>query len=126
MSLLRNDFFGLSTVSKDALDKRLSISDNYTVNEIEEVSNRSERLFRDNFEISKEQTELFRVLASHAHVKLHPRNITSHRKYIGPIIVGLKKVLFKLVGVILKDTFNTQEMFNRYTIKTLARESSRQ
>jgi hypothetical protein len=125
MSLLRNDFFGLSKVSKDALEKRLSNSDEYTVNEISEVSNRSEKLFPNNFEISEEQTEIFRILTKFTRAELRPRNLTSHRKYFGPVIVGIKRVLFKLLGVILKDTLQSQEVFNRYAVKALAQESSK-
>ena len=124
MSLLKNDFFDLSSVSKSALDRRIDISDEYTVNEISVVSSRSERLFPTDFEISKEETENFRVLARHTKLEMSLRNITSHRKYVGPAIVFCKKIILKLVGVILKDTLIAQEIFNRHTIKILARQSS--
>lgn len=125
MSLLRNDFFNLSSTSESALLSRLANSDKYTVDEIRDVSARSERLFPRDFELSKELTEDFRILAKHTRVELTPRNLTSHRKYIGPVIVICKRILFKIVSVILKDTLAAQEIYNRHTLKLLAKEVSR-
>ena len=125
MSLLKIDFFNLSAVSQEALSRRLANSDEYTVNEIEAVSSCLERLFPPDFAISKELTETFRLLAKYTRVDLRPRNLSSHRKYIGPVIVMCKQMLFKIVGVIMKDTLNGQEIFNRHLLKALAIESSR-
>jgi len=125
MSLLKNDFFELSAVSEDALNRRLSNSDEYSAKEIEEVASFSERLFPPDFEITTELTENFRVLTRHSKVELRPKEISSHRKFVGPIIVAFKSVLFKLMGVILKDTLASQEIFNRYVVKALAKESEK-
>lgn len=125
MSLIKNDFFSLSGVSEDALLRRLANSEEYTVNEIEMVSARSERLFPHDFELSEELTEDFRVLAKHTRVELTPRNLSSHRKYIGPVIVASKRILFKLLSAILKDTLGAQEIYNRHMLKVLAKECSK-
>jgi hypothetical protein len=121
MSLIKNDFFSLSGVSEDALLRRLANSEEYTVNEIEMVKARSERLFPFDFELSEELTEDFRVLAKHTRVELTPRNLSSHRKYIGPVIVASKRILFKLLSAILKDTLGAQEIYNRHMLKVLAK-----
>jgi hypothetical protein len=120
MSLLKNDFFSLSTVVEEALRSRLRGNSSYTEVEIADVMKRSEKLFDAEKEISRSITEDFRALTKFAQVELRPRELTSHRKYIGRFIVLFKKCAFKLMSALLKDTLRSQEIFNRKVVKTLA------
>lgn len=47
-------------------------------------------------------------------------SISSHRKFIGPIIVAFKKALFSMLRVLLKPAFEKQRNFNAQVIEMLA------
>lgn len=52
-------------------------------------------------------------------VDLRPRAITSHRKFIGPIIVASKKIFFPIIKIFLKDFIRQQRDFNAATIRMM-------
>ena len=70
--------------------------------------------------ISDRQLEKLRRLCQLADVDLVPARISSHRPYIGPVIVAAKKVLFSILKVLLKDTLRKQRDFNAAVISYLA------
>lgn len=51
--------------------------------------------------------------------------ISSHRKYVGPLIVKSKRLLFSVLKVLLKPTFEKQRNFNAQLIETLVELSKR-
>jgi len=50
---------------------------------------------------------------------LRPFTITSHRKFVGPIIVGAKKLLFPIFKGFLKDFISQQKSFNAEVLSYL-------
>ncbi len=73
----------------------------------------------DGFVTSAYRLELLRRLCQIYNVDVKEREISSHRRILGPIIVGLKRVLFKLVKVLLGPTFKHQRDFNAVTVSLL-------
>ncbi len=69
---------------------------------------------------SEKDLEKLRRLCQLWDVDIRVGNISSHRKFIGPIIVAIKRVLFPLVKVLLKDFLEQQREFNAVTIGLLA------
>jgi hypothetical protein len=49
-----------------------------------------------------------------------PHQITSHRRIVGPLIVGLKKLVYPILRVLLKDLIRQQRDFNGSVIAYLA------
>ena len=70
--------------------------------------------------VSDRQLEKLRRLCQLADVDLVPARISSHRPFIGPLIVAGKKVLFSILKVLLKDTLRKQRDFNAAVISYLA------
>jgi hypothetical protein len=52
-------------------------------------------------------------------VRIRPETITSHRKIIGPVIVAVKKVLFRVVEGLLGKTIKHQRDFNAEVVALL-------
>ena len=70
--------------------------------------------------ISPAKLEKLRELCALWDVDLKPAKITSHRKFIGPLIVGVKKALFPIVRVFLKDFLRQQRSFNGAVVAALS------
>jgi hypothetical protein len=83
---------------------------------------------QDGFTTSPYRLELLRRLCQIYSVDVKEREISSHRRIVGPIIVGVKKILFKVVKALLGPTFKHQRDFNAVTVSLLidlCNESSR-
>lgn len=57
---------------------------------------------------------------------LAPRQLSSHRKFIGPLIVAAKRLAFPILKIFLKDTLRRQRDFNAQVIVTLAELAAQQ
>ena len=102
--------------AKDALNSRLKSAENYTLDEIAEISSLERKLFPQS-SIDKETTDLFRRLSALSNIKLTPsREITSHRKLIGPLIVAVKRISYPLIRVHLKRIFEALEEFCAWSV----------
>lgn len=76
---------------------------------------------RENLHISQERLEKLRRLCQLWEVELAPpREISSHRPFVGPLIVAAKKMMFPILRVFLKDTLRKQRDFNAAAIALLA------
>jgi hypothetical protein len=71
------------------------------------------------FSTSAYRLELLRRLCQIYSVDIKEREISSHRKVVGPCIVVIKKILFSLVKVLLGPTFKHQRDFNAVTVALL-------
>ena len=113
----------LSARVSEALNLRLSSARDYTSTEIQEVEELDKALFPKNFEISEEARETVRVLCSLSCCELRPaREIRSHRKFVGPLIVFVKRLTWPLVRFHLKDTFEAAQLFNSRLVSSHARQ----
>ncbi|MCB0331854.1 MAG: hypothetical protein KDD55_00075 [Bdellovibrionales bacterium] len=72
---------------------------------------------RGTLHVSDEILERLRMLCQLWSIELRPRTITSHRRYIGPVIVAFKKALYPLISFFLKDLIRQQKDFNAATIR---------
>ena len=78
----------------------------YTSEEIKDISVLDMSLFPEDFELSQESSERFRTLARLSHLELKPaRNISSHRKALGPLIVAVKRLSWPFIKAHLQDSF---------------------
>jgi hypothetical protein len=69
--------------------------------------------------VSDELLERLRRAAQIWDVSLKQRPITSHRKFIGPVIVGVKKLIFPVISFFLADTLRQQRDFNAAVLRCL-------
>lgn len=74
---------------------------------------------QNGFITSPYRLELLRRLCQIYSVDIKEREISSHRRMVGPLIVGVKKIVFKLVKVLLGPTFKHQRDFNAVTVSLL-------
>lgn len=70
-------------------------------------------------EISDERLRQLKRLSECWDVELRLGEITSHRRFIGPIIVGVKKLLFPMLKSMLSETMKQQRRFNAEVISVL-------
>lgn len=78
------------------------------------------RILQGDLRASAAQLEKLRRLCQIWDVRLRPRTISSHRKFVGPIIVTVKKLLFPIMEFLLRDAMRQQREFNATTIRLLA------
>ena len=71
-------------------------------------------------EVSDETLERLRKLCQLWDVDLKVLGISSHRKIVGPLIVGVKKMLFPVLRIFLKEFIKQQRAFNAEVISFLA------
>lgn len=112
----------MNTNELDQLFNRAKINAELRANssiEVREVAEYSNKLF--DAELPPELCKEFRLLCACAVREPKPPVIRSHRPLFGPIIVFIKKLSWRILRVLLKDTIESQQMFNRKTVRLLAR-----
>ncbi len=120
----RLDFPDLEEAIERKLARRLSDSLEYSFEEINRIRELDVRLFPPELELSEEQTNAFRAMASLSQCALKPSSVRSHRKFIGPVIVALKRITWQLVKVHLLSAFDAlQELFS-WMVYNQARQSA--
>ena len=112
--------------SKSPLEKTLSdnvaqriASGNYKARDVDYIAKFPISLTTGALTINDLQLEKLRRLCQLADVQLTPSRITSHRAFIGPVIVAVKKILFSILAVLLKETLRKQRDFNAAVIAYL-------
>lgn len=107
---------------EERLERRLADVPNYTHLEIDTVTNLDCRLFPPGFELSEEASKEFRTLCQTSQVTIpRPTMFSSHRKYLGPLIVFAKKLTWPLVQIHLKQTLTSMSEFNSQVVMQLAK-----
>lgn len=76
-------------------------------------------LAKGSFVASPERLELLRGLCQIYSAGIRGEKISSHRKVIGPVIVSVKKILFRIISALLGPTFSFQRDFNAGVIRLL-------
>lgn len=79
----------------------------------------------DASSISPQCLENLRRLSEIFEIKFEPQNISSHRRFFGPIIVFAKKILFRIFRTVLKDSFAQQTKFNAEVVSFVAQLAAR-
>ncbi len=96
---------------QDRLAKR-----QFRQDEIDYVKSASCAPIQGELRVSESELNILRRLCQAWDIELRPAKITSHRPLIGPVIVGVKRLLFPLVQVFLKDLVRQQRDFNSSAI----------
>lgn len=91
----------------------------YKQSELDHVSAIKKQLLTDK-NISAENLEKLRRLCQLWEVELYPMKISSHRRFVGPFIVGVKRLLVPILRAILGETLKVQREFNATAIGILA------
>lgn len=99
----------------NALFKRVSdcvATGDFTWDEVAYVSAVSMRAGTKDLLVTDAQLEKIRRACQLWDVDIRVRDIQSHRKYVGPIIVTFKKLLYPILKAFLKDFIRQQRSFN--------------
>lgn len=73
----------------------------------------------ENFKASAARIELLRSLCRTFNVEFKPEVTRSHRKFIGPVIAAVKRVMLPFLRALLGRTFLQQAEFNATVVKLL-------
>lgn len=74
----------------------------------------------DRLDVSDEILERLRRMCQCWNVELRSGEITSHRKFVGPLIVAGKRLVYPLLRALLRDTLREQRRFNAEALSLLA------
>jgi len=108
----------VSKAVKNSLKERFASSSDYNPEEVKTVSESKHSFFPEGFEIEREFSDEIRALCSASQFQKRKIKISSHRKYIGPVIVFVKKIIWKFLDSQLSSKFKEIEKFN--TLSTIA------
>jgi len=92
----------------------------YSVETIDFIKAYQPNIKKISFANNAELLESFRMLCSMAETDFLPKDFTSHRKFVGPIIAFAKNFVFRIFRFFLKDYLRDQRRFNSQVVKTLA------
>jgi hypothetical protein len=122
-SLIRSGIDAREEVEK-SVSKRVQkrFGEHYTAGEIDHISNLDSSMFPPGFELDETTSNTFRSLARLSHCALKPAHLRSHRKIIGPIIVAIKKLIWKLVKVHLEPAFDGLQEFCSWMVYSQAKQ----
>lgn len=74
------------------------------------------RPVKNSLDLSDIELEKLRAMCSLWSLELRPVTITSHRRFIGPLIVAAKKIAFPIIRIFMRDVLRQQSSFNAATI----------
>lgn len=124
--MIINDTYNLNSKIDGNLSARIANSSNYDANEIRIVNEFKSALFPKDFVLDLKRNEEYRILARNAQIELKPaREIKSHRKHLGKLIVFVKKLSWPLVKIHLKESVEHMRDFSSQALYTMARQEVR-
>ena len=92
----------------------------YRVEDIAYLKKMNMHVAPGQLQVSDLTLEKLRKMCQLWYIDLKPgREISSHRKLIGPMIVAAKKALFPIIRFCLKDTLKQQRDFNAAVIAAI-------
>jgi len=97
----------------------------YSLEELDHVARVDLNPIKGELYISDKRLEKLRRLCQVWDVDLRIDKITSHRKFLGPLIVAFKRLLLPVVRVLLKNFIAQQREFNAAVVSLLADLSNR-
>lgn len=110
----------------DSKAKKLYADGKITENNLRYLQQLDLSIVKSELNISDLMLERLRLNAQLFDVDLRPREISSHRKIIGPVIVAVKKMIFPVIKFFLKDFIRQQKDFNASVIATLGQLAAEQ
>ena len=118
-----SEYSGICQQVDEDMQARMAASE-YTSDEAYYVSHVDLALCKKELKISDERLEKLRHLCQLWDIDLRHKEITSHRKFVGPAIVFVKKRIYPLFRFFLKDLIHQQQRFNATAIALIADLSS--
>jgi hypothetical protein len=122
----QTDWLYVAGQADAALARRLSecvvarvTSGEMPADEQSRVSKTSTAVARGSFVVSSDRLELLRGLCQIYSAGIRAEKITSHRKFLGPVIVFTKRALFRVMSSLLGPSFRFQRDFNAGVIRLL-------
>lgn len=109
-----------------ASSKARMLEKGYTDVDIEYIQKLKLKLIDGGLDISEKDLEKLSLLCKLWDVELKPSQISSHRPVLGHAIVALKKLIFPIIRVMLKDSFKQQRDFNAAAVSMMAEILNRQ
>lgn len=107
----------------DKLKARCVGNAEYTADEVEKVSHLTKKLFRGDTPMPIEVEEQFRRLCRFTEMGLPVQfSISSHRKFVGPVIVFMKRCLLALLRPVLADTMTSIRSFCELSVMEMAQQ----
>lgn len=119
LSVGGKDDDNLASHLEDAVSAKQK-SGEYTAEDVKYVQKLSLALAKGELRVSDESLEGLRRLCQLWDVDIKVYSISSHRKIIGPVIVAVKKLVFPILRVLMKEFINQQRTFNAEVIAFLA------
>ncbi len=126
---MQNEAFKISICGEDSpdmaemvsilADRRMKEKD-FNEGDVDYIRKLKLKLLDGGLDIEEKDLEKLRTLCKLWDVELKPSIITSHRPLIGHLIVTLKKLIFPVIRVLLKDSFKQQRDFNAAAVSMLA------
>lgn len=106
-------------LSSSELEKKLServrarlSSGDFGPEKIEYITDVDFNVTKGSLKLGKRKLELLRSLCQLWDIDFLPAKISSHRPFIGPLIVSVKKAIYPIIKVLLKDLIHQQRSFN--------------
>ncbi|MCB0338505.1 MAG: hypothetical protein KDD53_02825, partial [Bdellovibrionales bacterium] len=99
----------------ERVSKRIE-SNEFTQKDVDYIASLKRPLLNETANFDPRSLEKLRTLCQLWDLRIRPVNITSHRKIIGPVIVGVKKALYPIIRILLRDVINQQRDFNAAAI----------
>ena len=115
------DQYRLEERVQQAFAERLDAEPDYNLQEIDKVCSVDRRLFPEGYDPEFQTFENVRVLCRLSQFELQEaKEISSHRKLLGPVIVLLKKLTWPFIKIHLKGSYDGQSEFNAMMVEVLA------
>lgn len=92
----------------------------FAAKDVAYISTLERPVLNGHFKATSERLNRLRRMCQTWDIDIKLTEIKSHRPLIGPIIVALKKMLFPILKILLKDFVKAQREFNAATIMLLA------
>lgn len=92
----------------------------YSAEDVKYIAALNLKAVKGDLKVSDEVLEKMRRLCQIWDVDLKAKPISSHRKFVGPVIVAAKKMMFPIIRIFLKDFLRQQRQFNAGCISLLA------
>lgn len=91
-----------------------------TEKEINHISGLKASVVEGDLRLNDVVLEKIRTLCMSWDIDIKPREISSHRRFVGPIIVAVKKMLYPILRALLFNTIQAQRHFNGTVISVLS------
>jgi hypothetical protein len=97
----------------------------YSQGDVAYIAGMNLNISAGRLEVSDHTLHQLRCLCQLWDVDIRPREIKSHRRLVGPIIVALKRMLYPALRVFLRDFIRQQRSFNAGVVALLGDLSNR-